>query len=110
MANVFKSYTRSNIGVTTVGIYTCPSSTTSVVIGFILSNTTASEVLSNVILNKSSVTANDVFIVKNISIPTGTFYDFNAGNKIILETGDKIEISSNMASSVDVIVSVLEQT
>ena len=33
MANTFKLKTKANVGVTTVGIYTAPASTTTVVIG-----------------------------------------------------------------------------
>lgn len=108
MANTFKSITKSSVGISTQDVYTVPGATTAVVIGFCLSNITESNVTADVFINKS--TGDDVYIVKGILIPDGSLYDFNAGNKIILETGDKIEITSNTASSVDVIVSVLEQT
>ena len=44
MANTFKLKTKANIGVTTVGIYTVPASTTTVVIGITLANTAGSGV------------------------------------------------------------------
>ena len=44
MANTFKLKTKNNVGVTTVGIYTAPSSTTTVVIGITLSNTSGAGV------------------------------------------------------------------
>lgn len=110
MANTFKSYTKASVGTSPQTIYTVPASTTSVVIGFCLTNRTASSVTASVYVNKASVSADDVYIVKDILIPDGTLYDFNAGNKIILETGDLIEVTSNTSNSVDVILSVLEQT
>jgi hypothetical protein len=110
MANTFKSYTKASIGTSSVDVYTVPAATTSVVIGFCLTNRTASTITADVFVNKANVSADDVYIVKGIEVPVGTLYDFNAGNKIILETGDKIQILSNTESSVDVIVSVLEQT
>lgn len=110
MANTFISKTKANVGTSPATIYTVPSSTTSVVIGFNISNTTANDVTADVFINKSNVSADDVYIVKGIEIPTGTLYDFNAGNKIILETGDLIQVTSSASSSVDVIVSILEQT
>lgn len=110
MANVFKSYTKASIGTVGQTVYTVPGATTSVVIGFCLANRTSSSVAADVFINKSSPSADDVYIVKSIIIPAGSLYDFNAGNKIILETGDLIQITSNTSSSVDVIVSVLEQT
>ena len=109
MANTFKSYTKASIGTATQDVYTVPGSTTSAVIGFCLTNRTNSTVTADVYINKAAA-VDDVYIVKGIELPTGTLYDFNAGNKIILETGDKIQITSNTASSVDVIVSVLETT
>ena len=109
MANTFKSYTKASIGTSTQDVYTVPGATTTVVIGFCLSNRTSSSVTADVYINKAAA-VDDVYIVKGILIPDGSLYDFNAGNKIILETGDKIQVTSNTASSVDVIVSVLEQT
>lgn len=109
MANTFKSYTKASIGTSQQDVYTVPAATTSVVIGFCISNRTAATVTADVFVNKASA-ADDVYIIKTLEIPTGTLYDFNAGNKIILETGDKIQITANTASSVDVIVSILEQT
>ena len=44
MANTFKLKTKANVGVTTVGIYTAPAATTTVVIGITLSNTSGSGV------------------------------------------------------------------
>ncbi len=48
MANTFKLKTKANVGVTTVGIYTAPAATTTVVIGITLANTSGSGV--NVVL------------------------------------------------------------
>lgn len=109
MANTFKSYTRASIGTSQQDVYTVPGATTTVVIGFCISNRTASSVYADVYINKGDA-SDDVYIVKGILIPDGSLYDFNAGNKIILQTGDKIQVTSDTASSVDVIVSVLEQT
>jgi hypothetical protein len=107
MANLFKSYTKSNVG-TVATVYTVPASTTSVIIGLTLSNTTASPVNADVIVDKSI--GDTVYLAKNLELPDGTLYEFNAGNKIILETGDQLQIASSSSSSIDVMVSVLEQT
>ena len=42
MANTFKLKTKANVGVTTVGIYTAPAATTTVVIGITMANTSGS--------------------------------------------------------------------
>lgn len=108
MANIFKSYTDSSIGTVVADVYTVPASTTSVVIGCNLSNRTGDLVNANLIIAKS--VGDDVYLIRNIPIPNGSSFEFNGGNKIILETGDKIQVSSDTASSIDAIVSVLEQT
>ena len=108
MANTFKSYTDASIGTSTADVYTVPASTTAVVIGCVLANTTGNQVNANLIINKS--TGDDVYLVKSIPLPNGSSFEFNAGSKIILEAGDKIQVSSDTASSVDAIVSVLEQS
>lgn len=109
MANLFKSYTKANVGTATSDVYTVPGATTSVIIGLCLSNTTVSAVTANVIVDKSGG-GDTVYLAKSLDLPDGTLYEFNAGNKIILETGDKLQISSSSNSSIDVMVSVLEQS
>ena len=108
MANVFKSYTDANIGTTTADVYTVPASTVAVIIGCNLSNKTGDQVNASLIINKS--VGDDVYLIRNIPIPNGSAFEFNAGNKIILEAGDKIQVVSDTAASVDAIVSVLEQS
>jgi len=108
MANVFKSYTDANIGTTTADVYTVPASTVAVIIGCNLSNKTGDQVNASLIINK--LVGDDVYLIRNIPIPNGSAFEFNAGNKIILEAGDKIQVVSDTASSVDAIVSVLEQS
>ena len=109
MANTFISKTKADIGAVASTIYTVPASTTSVVIGFNLTNTTSSSITADVQIIKNGV-ADDVYLIKGLEIPTGTLYDFNAGNKIILEESDYIDVTSSASSSLDVIVSILEQT
>ena len=108
MANTFKSYTDADIGTSTADVYTVPASTVAVIIGCNLSNKTGDQVNASLIINKA--VGDNVYLIRNIPIPNGSAFEFNTGNKIILETGDKIQVVSDTASSIDVIVSVLEQT
>jgi hypothetical protein len=109
MANTFKSYTKASVGAVLTDVYTVPGATTATVIGFALANRTGSgTVYADVIVNKSS--GDDVYIIRNASLYDGSGFEFNAGNKIVLETGDKIQVQSDTSSSVDIIVSVLEQS
>jgi len=102
MANTFKNYTSASIGTSAATVYTVPASTTSVIIGLNLANRAASPVEVDVQLGST-------YIVKGAPIPIGSALSVLDG-KIIAETTETIVVTSNTASSVDAIVSVLEQT
>ena len=84
MANTFKLKTKANVGVTTVGIYTAPAATTTVVIGITLANTSGSGVNVGVGITRAGTTE-DVKLLKNAPIPSGSSLEFMSGNKIVLE-------------------------
>lgn len=100
--NTFKNYTSSSVGTSPVTTYTVPAATTSVMIGCNIANTTASQI--NV-----DVQVAGVYLVKGVPIPAGAGLSVLDG-KIILETTDTVVVTSNTATSTDVIVSVLEQS
>ena len=102
MANTFKNYTSASVGTGATTTYTVPSATTSVMIGCNLSNRTASQI--NV-----DVQVAGVYLIKGAPVPSGSALSVLDG-KIILETTDTVVVTSNTATSCDVIVSVLEQT
>lgn len=102
MANTFKNYTSAPVGTGATTTYTVPSATTSVMIGCNLANRTASQI-------KVDVVAAGVYVIKGAPIPSGSALSVLDG-KIILETTDTVVVTSDTASSCDVIVSVLEQT
>jgi hypothetical protein len=102
MANSFRNYTSSSVGTSPVTTYTVPASTTSVMIGCNLSNTSASQI-------EVDVQVAGVYLVKGAPIPAGSALSVLDG-KIILETTDTVVVTSSAATSADVIVSVLEQS
>ncbi len=102
MANTFKNYTSASVGTSPVTVYTVPSATTSVTIGLTIANTTTSQITVD-------VQAAGVYVVKGAPIPAGAGLSVLDG-KIILETTDTVVVTSDTASSADVILSVLEQT
>lgn len=115
MANTFKTVTKA--GVTTVDtIYTVASSTTTVVLGLILGNTTTSQVTATVTL--SSDTANraganneanqDVELITNAPIPAGSSLEMLSGNKVVMEATDILKVTSSGAT--DVALSIMEIT
>jgi hypothetical protein len=100
--NVFKNYTSSSVGTSPVTTYTVPSSTTAVMIGCSVSNTTGSQIAVD-------VQVAGVYLVKGAPIPANSALSVLDG-KIILETTDTVVVTSDTATSADVIVSVLEQS
>ena len=108
MANTFKLKTKANVGVTTVGIYTAPAATTTVVIGITLANTSGSGV--NVGVGIARTSAEDVKLLKNAPIPQGSSLEFMGGNKIVLETNDQINVDSDTNNSVDAALTIMEIT
>ena len=102
MANTFTNYTSASVGTSAVTTYTVPASTTSVTIGLTVANTTASQI-------KIDVQAAGVYVIKDAPIPAGSALSVLDG-KIILETTDTVVVTSDTATSADVILSVLEQS
>jgi hypothetical protein len=102
MANTFLNYTSVSVGLTPVTTYTVGASTTAVVIGLNISNTTASQISVN-------VQVAGVFLVKGVPIPANSAVSVLDG-KIILKTTNTVVVTSSAATSADVILSVLEQT
>lgn len=111
MANTFKlktydgSNTASNALMT---VYTAPAGTSTVIIGLTISNTTQSLTFIDVKINNAD--GDNAFLVKGAPVPQGGSIEIMNGNKIVLETGDAIEVYSNTANSIDTIVSVMEQS
>lgn len=102
MANTFKNYTQADVGTSPTTVYTVPGATTAVIIGCNLSNTTGSSIAVDVQLGST-------YLVKGAPIPSGSSLSILDG-KIIGEAADTIVVTSDTASSADVVVSVLEQT
>ena len=110
MANTFKLKTKANVGVSTVGIYTAPAATTTVVIGITLANTSGSGVNVGVAVSRTSATKEDIKLLKNAPIPSGSSLEFMSGNKIVLETSDQINVDSDTNDSVDAALTIMEIT
>jgi len=101
MANVFTN-AKGVSSIAGVAIYTVPNNTTGVIIGLTLSNTTNQGVNVTATLESTS-------IITNVPIPAGASLSVLDG-KIIATAGEVITVSSTTESSVDVIISLLEQS
>ena len=111
MANTFKNAAAAATGTSEVSVYTVPSSTTTTVIGLTCANVTStSPIYADIRVYDSSGTAH-YYVVKAAEIYTGSSLVAVGGDqKLVLETGDIIKIKSDTASSIDTIISVMEQT
>ena len=109
MANAFKNRTLRAVGTSPVDVgAVVASSTETTLIGMTLANVTSGVISVTATLLDGS---NTTHIVKDAPIPTGGSLILLGGDqKVVLMTGDKIIITSNTASSVDVIMSFLEIT
>ena len=115
MANTFKTVTKAGVTSEDV-IYTVASSTTTVVLGCMLGNTTTRQITATVTLNSDTSArsgANDeanqaVELVTNAPIPAGSSLELLSGNKVVLETTDEIKVTATGAT--DVALSIMEIT
>jgi|TARA_B100000959_G_scaffold235610_1_gene254023 hypothetical protein len=110
MANSFKRKTSAGIGTgfTPIDSYTVAGSTEVTVIGLTVANVTAGSVKADVSLFDG---ASYISIVKEAPIPSGGSLVVVGGDqKLVMETGDSMRIKSDTASSLDVIMSILEIT
>ena len=103
MANTFKRYKTANIGTSTNTVYTVPALTTGVLLGIHLTNRSTTTSID------ATITAAGVYLLRAAPIPVGSALSALDG-KIILEAGDTVVVNSDTASSLDVIISVMEQT
>lgn len=109
MANTFKNevFNGSNTTASTdMNVYTVGSSTTTVVIGLVLANTTSSQITASIKLNAGSI----VYLAKNIPIPSGSSFEYMGGNKIVMETGNSLIVQASAANSLDTVASIMEIT
>ena len=110
MANTFKLKTKA--GVTSLAtVYTVPSSTTAIVLGMVIGNTTSSAITSTVTLSSDTSdteTNADVEVITNAAIPGNSSLEIMAGNKIVMQTTDYIRVYGSGA--VDICLSIMEIT
>ena len=114
MANTFKLKTKSGVnGAALSTVYTVPSSTTSVIIGLTISNIKGQSITTDaqiVTASSSGENADDVYIIKDAPLPAGSSLEVMAGNKIVLQTTDKIQVKGSVADAVDATLSIMEIT
>ncbi len=104
MANDFKRIATPNISNSSnTTIYAVPagagsSALESIVIGITMCNKSSAGITASVFLDNEDG-SNDVFIVKDASIPAGSSLEIISGSKIIMESSDVLRIRSGTASA-----------
>lgn len=120
MANDFKRFAIPDVGTGTgasaTTVYSVPAGAgstalESIVIGITLANKSTTGVTASVFLDNYDGT-NDVYIIKDATIPAGSSLEVMSGNKIVVQnngtTGDILKVSSNTATAIDTTITVLE--
>jgi hypothetical protein len=114
MANAFLSETDTGIGTSPATVLTCGASTETTIIGLSISNIITSQITVDVQLDASTRTSgaeDSVYLVKGAPIPVGGSLIVVGGDqKVVLEPGDTIKVTSSTALSADVVISHLDIT
>ena len=119
MANTFKVVSHDVMPAsagTPEALYTTPSSTTTVILGMVLSNVHTSQVTVSVKLVSDAsgggrtATNTTTFLLKDAPLPVGSSLEILSGNKVVLETTDAIQIDCSVADKASVTMSIMEIT
>ena len=115
MANTFKLITKAGVTSADV-IYTVAGSTTTVILGLMIGNTTSSAVNATVTIetdtgnrsgNNDEANQN-VELLTSTAVPGNSTLELLGGNKVVMETTDVLKVTGSGA--VDVALSVMEIT
>ena len=115
MANTFKLITKAGVTSADV-IYTVAGSTTTVILGLMIGNTTSSSVNATVTIetdtgnrsgNNDEANQN-VELLTSTAVPGNSTLELLGGNKVVMETTDVLKVTGSGA--VDVTLSVMEIT
>ena len=121
MANTFKVITfaaePASAG-TAYKMYTVAGSTTTVVLGLILTNIHTSAVTAEVELvsdtgsrgGANNVSNGTSFLAIDVNIPAGSSLELLSGGKVVLETTDEIKIDCSVADKLSGTLSIMEIT
>tara|TARA_R100001377_G_C3156585_1_gene98242 strand:+ start:21 stop:386 length:366 start_codon:yes stop_codon:yes gene_type:complete len=121
MANTFKVVTfaaePASAGTPYV-MYTVASSTTTVVLGLVLTNINTTSVTAEVELVSDTANRNGTnnvangtsFLVKDVNIPAGSSLEVLTGGKVVMETTDILKIDCSVADKISGTLSIMEIT
>jgi len=110
MANTFKNAATADV---TSGsydtLYTTPSATQTVVLGLAIANKNTQEV--KVKVQFTDATDSSTYqLLEDVAIPGNTTLETLAGQKYILEAGDILKVQADTATSLDVVLGIMEKS
>ena len=107
MAQNFRRYTENAVGATPVDIPDGSDfDTYDTIIGISVSNILGATILVDVYINDG---CNNIYLVKSAPIPSGgALQVLDGGAKVVVQSGDRMYVVSDTASSADVWVSVVD--
>ena len=116
MANTFKIKTNAAMPATAgspLTLYTCPGSTSTVVLGLLLCNVDTSQRTVDVKIESDTSdteTNETVFLVKDAPVPAGGSLELLGGNKVVMQATDVMKIDADVAAKIDATLSIMEIT
>jgi len=106
MANTFKNALAKDVSTSLVSVYAPSSAQTSILIELDVSNSNTSTAITvDAVITRGGV---DYYIVRSAPVAVGGSLQIVNGQKIVLKDTDTIRVKSSIASSADVIASILE--
>ena len=116
MANTFKVKTHTampDTAGTPLTLYTCPGSTTPIVLGLVVANLDGSTRTASVQLvsdTSDTETNETVLLVKDAPIPAGGSLEILTGSKVVVQATDVLKIDCDVADKLDATLSIMEIT
>ncbi|QDP52162.1 MAG: hypothetical protein Unbinned2902contig1001_4 [Prokaryotic dsDNA virus sp.] len=122
MANTFRMTNESGVTTSLETLYTVPSSTTTIILGIMMSNTSGGTIKASVQLVSTSAVGSGVsnsgasnanestYLIKDAPINNSSSLEIMGGNKIVMQVGDILKAQSDTASALDIAISYMEIT
>ena len=122
MANTFRMTNESGVTTSLETLYTVPSSTTTIILGIMMSNTSSGTIKASVQLVSTSAVGSGVsnsgasnanestYLIKDAPINNSSSLEIMGGNKIVMQVCDILKAQSDTASALDIAISYMEIT
>ena len=109
MANSFKLVTDTGVGTSAATIHTGAGSTETTIIGMSVANIHTAQITIDVQLENND--GDNIYLIKAAPVPVGSSIIIVGGDqKVVMNASDVLKVTSSVASSADVALSILEIT